>query len=1703
MPSAPSGVSSQSRRKLKAFAFDERLLAADEDKENQLDQNPVPKSNSIDHDLTCQNDLPEPRVPHTPAVRIPIEDLIANTEDAYNCLPPVATPKDHVLWQTYPDSSDASAAAGATQRSRKRAHSSSPSSSQQLSAHKDALNLDTLNKSLRTPNNDPTQDLWNRYTTANGLKKDAREPTLPQYVHLLPSSPQTPSTTSKDSALRRTHSCGVEWPTSIAKRRRVETTQHHSRTKELFAASRKEILRRELSNNTRVGLLLDRIQESLTRRADATQSPSSSSPLPDRRSQAFVSPTKPSGRTRLESSGPAGSPHAPQMAQPQTDVTPSKESSSFEFSDDGLDVEAFESVERALEQAEAKVQINHIEPDRNGDDSSTRSSAQYHGEVGSLQFNGSEDQSERQRNENKELPQSETISTGFDEFINDDDDDEELMNEMLDLAAKYDSQPQAVAATQAFAKPTSGTNPQPKHLETLDEFEDAFDDDDELWEDIANATFGKNGTSVASKDHISNDNRAIKRYLVMEVLEGDYEYKPGRKRPEKMLSVKDERSSMCYIILLRESWYDTRCTKGSYVHLIGKFDRTGQCIVNDADNMVIIHPDHLISSTVVGDSFTCMRRAVLQDRVKATSAASQPQVYGHILHEVFGHAMRINKWDIQSFREIIDKILPSYIESLYEIGVRLQDATEYLLGKTPELMAWASVFVGDTLCADALIRDRNGLLVPATINKLLEVEEHIWSPMYGLKGNIDATVQAQMKLPNERSARTLLVPFELKTGKKDNVEQHRVQTALYTLLLSDRYDINVTCGVLYYLETSKTYRVEGVRNEIRHMIIQRNELACYVHDKLALPPMIKKQHLCKSCYSKAACFTYHKLSENGTAETSGLGEKFNEVVDHLSPAHQSFFKKWDDLLTKEERDSMKFRRELWTMLSSERETLGRCFSEVVIQPGSALENREGSKINRFEYTFIKHMHRPGFSFRDSQITTGEPIVISDEEGHFNFAAGFVTNVQPTRVVVVVDRRLERAQKKLTGFDPVTNQVFSGHIDVAYDGNSQSSQPDEPILYRIDKDEFANGMATARNNILRMMEKDLWRARELRQLIIENKRPEFKVTSTAYTLSGPASQQNLNVDQQRAIEKVMSATDYALVLGMPGTGKTTTIAHIIRALVSQGKSVLLASYTHTAVDNILLKIKDENIPVLRIGAVNKVHPAVQSFADISGIPKRTIEELHVSWHESKVVATTCLGVNHGIFNARTFDYCIVDEASQITLPVCLGPIRMARTFILVGDHYQLPPLVQNKQALEGGLDVSLFKLLSDAQPDSVVNLEHQYRMAQDIMLLSKELVYSGRIKCGSEAVARRMLEISDLDGGMAKHHFTASSLAGASNHSTQTICLASSSCWLRCALSPSSRCLFLNTDGITPRGTSRETVAGARITNTIESILTAQLVTALIHSGVAPNSIGVITFYRSQLALLRTDVKALAGSVASSEVEMHTADKYQGRDKEVVILSCVRSNENSHVGDLLKDWRRVNVAVTRARSKLLLIGSRSTLGGSGVPILEGLTRIMEEKGWTLELPGEACEMHYFESAITQANNGNTQKHSAPELVGAEEARSSALAPSATTQKRSIRQMSENNHSNMGPEKKQKRSHFRKPDTVVRGTALVGRSEGGLGKFLDKRPLTRDVLHELADEYIDNVVRDGCQNDLDKENIYLDTDMDMDMEADFDSADFGVY
>lgn len=131
----------------------------------------------------------------------------------------------------------------------------------------------------------------------------------------------------------------------------------------------------------------------------------------------------------------------------------------------------------------------------------------------------------------------------------------------------------------------------------------------------------------------------------------------------------------------------------AFVHVIGHFELNGRCIIDDDANLLILHPDHLISSTVVSDSFGCTRRAVLQDRVKATSESSAPLVYGTILHEIFQAAMLANRWDTKWLAELIHDVATRHLEDLYTIKLQVPQAVDYLQSKMGELQAWAEVFV--------------------------------------------------------------------------------------------------------------------------------------------------------------------------------------------------------------------------------------------------------------------------------------------------------------------------------------------------------------------------------------------------------------------------------------------------------------------------------------------------------------------------------------------------------------------------------------------------------------------------------------------------------------------------------------------------------------------------------------------------------------------------------------------------------------------------------------------------------------------------------------------------------------------------------------------------------------------------------------------------------------------------------------------------
>lgn len=599
------------------------------------------------------------------------------------------------------------------------------------------------------------------------------------------------------------------------------------------------------------------------------------------------------------------------------------------------------------------------------------------------------------------------------------------------------------------------------------------------------------------------------------------------------------------------------------------------------------------------------------------------------------------------------------------------------------------------------------------ITKVLDIEEDIWSPTYGLKGKLDATVQGIISEPypssssndTTSSARSRLTrkliytpfPFEFKTGRAMAGLEHRAQTMLYTLLVSERYAADVQDGLLFYSQSDgeEVVRVPRGRNEIRGLIEVRNEIAGYIWRRIRdrkqrigarkdrmdvdedvddvdhepeepfLPPPIDDERVCKRCYVQDTCFLFRKMHPNHSPSAGKQKMKFdppipaflNDIFEaktgHLTPSQVQFFRNWERLLALEERDLVRFKRELWTLGAAEREKRGRCFAGMVLSQSDserkqsndllratvnagaiAIEDEqegrhEEAKIHRYTYTFKRSttgstlspspQQNQAQSLLNGHLNMGDPITVSAEP-LLALARGYILELTPSQVVVGVDHVLDidaiqsRLKKECKAFEP---QRFASS---------------DEVIFRIDKDELLGGMARVRNNIAQLFYVDGDRRRL--ELIVDLKKPVFFQPDTSFTissLSSSSSKLNLNPCQLAAMEKVLSAQDYTLVLGMPGTGKTTVVAALIRELVGRGKTVLLTSYTHSAVDTILMKLdgdgsKEAEFGILRLGNVDKVHPDVRKYTPNAWRCATTVEQYEKFIMSPPVVATTCLSVD---------------------------------------------------------------------------------------------------------------------------------------------------------------------------------------------------------------------------------------------------------------------------------------------------------------------------------------------------------------------------------------------------------------------------------------------------------------------------------------------
>ncbi len=433
---------------------------------------------------------------------------------------------------------------------------------------------------------------------------------------------------------------------------------------------------------------------------------------------------------------------------------------------------------------------------------------------------------------------------------------------------------------------------------------------------------------------------------------------------------------------------------------------------------------------------------------------------------------------------------------------------------------------------------------------------------------------------------------------------------------------------------------------------------------------------------------------------------------------------------------------------------------------------------------------------------------------------------------------------------------------------------------------------------------------------------------------------LNASQKKAVLKCLSAKDIALVHGPPGTGKTTALIEMIRQNIALEKSIFATAPSNTACDNILERLLEKGINALRLGHPARIteslrehtldfklalHPigklVSESQRELDRLFKKEArtherqvrEEIARLKHEmrnlkkeifsrvmqeTEVIVGTPSGIQDKAIRDVSFDLVVMDEATQATEPVSWIPMAKAKKVVMAGDHFQLPPTVRSKEAEEKGLGVTLFERFHEILGDeSKQLLELQYRMNEKIMGFSSRMFYQGLL----------------VAHGSVKNHTLADLKPVEKNSETK------------------EPLLFIDTAG---KGFEERLEEGSESRfNLEEAALVLRELEKMLKAGVRPEEIAVISPYSAQ-------VRLLTSRSPDPRVEIDSVDGFQGREKELVIVSLVRSNMEGEMG-FLADTRRMNVAMTRARRKLIVIGDSATL--SSIKFYKDFITYAEEVG----------------------------------------------------------------------------------------------------------------------------------------------------------------
>jgi len=934
--------------------------------------------------------------------------------------------------------------------------------------------------------------------------------------------------------------------------------------------------------------------------------------------------------------------------------------------------------------------------------------------------------------------------------------------------------------------------------------------------------------------------------------------------------------------------------------------------IASSHTLVVFDPDTLLNITDLSQADYCNRKYLLNRLV--SSPASAATVRGNIVHHSFtsllkgddqqratAHPQR-ERPSLEVMREYAEQALSVNTIELAYANVSSDDMRLDVIPHLESLATWYEQNRNTLWGSMSSVRAETLLLVPEI----------------GLRGRLDLFWEQLGSQVEGQGSQSLL---ELKTGGSTGnlpKSDHRRQVHGYQALLAVRQNSKMkkaTAKLLYSgtpgqasdyalrLELTQLQRINALRNAL---------ILNHITGTPSAPPPPSR---CSKCSMLNSCARISALldwqpprtdvaeKQEPSPQLTGFDDsspaQFAQSASlHTIPAlvptfttdseeDRAFFKHYYNLLRLEGQVEQQELATLWQLPVEERVANGKAIRDVVAQD-EAVQQNDGW-VQTFDCD------------NQSELREGDEVLVSDGNPITGeVVTGTLLNVATKRITVWMRERIEA-----------------------------------PTLI----DSYGSTTVHMRTlqNLLRWLEADT----HLRKLVSGQLQPTFEPRRKL-------SRGKLNERQHEAVERAMQMRDYLLIQGPPGTGKTSVIAEIVKNLAASGQRILLAAFTNQAVDNMLKRLDKEDFhQYIRLGHERSTDEAVQermlkrlleqAMRDAQG-PERGVGRdgnaaslLRDLLMQTQVIASTTATWSSAIYSPQLFatvetentnesspflfDVAIIDEASQLTIPSILGALRFAKRFILVGDEKQLPPLVMSQKAAEQGLNESLFSQLLSRHPEACASLTVQYRMNRWISNFSSTVFYDKQLLPDVTVANRQLPErVTPQERRMM---------------------LLSEPPAITQSLRPDHPLVFLDVRTMSTTDTMdgmSNIVDGMRSdgpkVRLSEAMAIRDVVDALRRRGIGAEDIGVIAPYRAQVATIR---RILLQREDVATVMVDTVDRFQGGEREVIVFSFATESEppvNGLQREFLTNQHRLNVALTRAKSKLILVGS--------VPALENLT-----------------------------------------------------------------------------------------------------------------------------------------------------------------------